>query len=492
MSSELSAMDGIEQEVVRLAGECGRTFKSWFGIRLDIEEIERWREKDGPKTLKESLDRMRAEISPGGCDIVLGVAFPNPARHKACGITDYFHGYILLRYLNSPQAMKRVLLHELCHIFGAVDIDEPGSIMDKTKPGLQIDEFTSRVVNSNRLRSFRGEGFPLTRDRTEEVFSAFKRRAQLGRREPIVNLTLALLHLEQEDFTPALEQCARILEEFPEIKEIYNVIGNVYFRQGHFDEAISGYRNALQFSPDSPELHFNLALACSKKGAIVEAESEYRKAIELNPNYPKAYAYLAHLYLRQRMVDKAIQECHKALSLRPEYSEALYLNAAALIQKGDLSKKVGVGPEKPAGEEVVVYAAEENVGRFDEDRWLEEAKVLCEKAISIEPRRAEPHNILGICFVYQGQFREGEEEFLTALKLRPAFIHAHYNLGLLYLKNNLPGKAAFHLKKIIEMAPLSDLGVRILAKVFGDQSPYSIPLEIQNASGPIIRENNPK
>jgi Tfp pilus assembly protein PilF len=61
-----------------------------------------------------------------------------------------------------------------------------------------------------------------------------------------------------------------------------------------------------------------------------------------------------------------------------------------------------------------------------------------------------------------------------ALEIKPGYLQAHYNLGLLYFTRGVTEKAAAHLKKIIEIDPSSALARHVLARVFERQNGYSV------------------
>jgi len=61
---------------------------------------------------------------------------------------------VLLRKMKSDSLMIKMLTHELSHLFGAIDLDEKGSIMDKEKHGQKFDSFTTQIILLNKYRNF--------------------------------------------------------------------------------------------------------------------------------------------------------------------------------------------------------------------------------------------------------------------------------------------------------------------------------------------------
>lgn len=83
------------------------------------------------------------------------------------------------------------------------------------------------------------------------------------------------------------------------------------------------------------------------------------------------------------------------------------------------------------------YEAQEN-GDIDG------AIVWYQKASSLDPDYAAPHNDLGILFEAKGWLDRAESEYQKALALEPDYEKAHANLALLYERRGELEKAAFH------------------------------------------------
>jgi len=79
-------------------------------------------------------------------------------------------------------------------------------------------------------------------------------------------------------------------------------------------------------------------------------------------------------------------------------------------------------------------------------------------------------------YVLQKNYQDAEEEFLKSIEISSDCLLAHFNLGLLYFSSGRTEKAAYHLKKIIDIDPSSDLGQWILAQVFQGQKSCRVVL----------------
>jgi hypothetical protein len=203
MEFKMSKMWKVEMHKMVRDISCG--FKSRFGIAFKVREIDFWEREPGPKSLPDHLRDLVEKVPRGKCQLVVGIIPSAFSQGPPYGIADYLHAYVLLRDHPSKSGLAGVLEHELCHIFGAVDLNENGSIMSLEYRGGRYDAFTMSVMTLNRDRSFRADEFPLPPDLMEEVTALYKER--LGQDEERADsstgeeqeLQIVLSHLRREE-----------------------------------------------------------------------------------------------------------------------------------------------------------------------------------------------------------------------------------------------------------------------------------------------------
>jgi len=405
-----------KKDIKKLISISSETFKDKFGIEFRIVAWESWTPGKNLYSLQAVLEDLKRKVSPGEADIVVGMVAPSYANDPPAGFADYFHGCMLLKLVN-PWILAPIVLHELGHIFGAVDLDETSSVMDPRNPGLEFDRFSARIITLNRDRSFHTSSFPFPRGLMNEVVAAFQARASLRRCEPELHLYLAYLYIESGDYTSASAECFEILKSSPDSTDVRVLLGNLKLAQGDADEAIAEYKDILERQANLPTVHFNLGVAWSKRGNPEEAASSFREAVRLNPDYAEAHTNLGHLSLKKGDVDAAVRHSRTALKIYPDFPEGLCVLSVALILKGD-------------GES------------------LKEAVELSRKAVSLRSELPEAHVILGIAYENVGEYAKAEAAFLKSLDLRPDLPEAHLILAILYKKTGRNDQAAFHLARI--------------------------------------------
>jgi len=125
--------------------------------------------------------------------------------------------------------------------------------------------------------------------------------------------------------------------------DIWNELGNIYFKVGAFDEAIDAYNKAIELDFRIGWLYSNLGFAYAHKGQYAEAILEYEKSIELlNTDEDKAVSWsrLGEAYWQLRNYDQAILSYQKAVELAPQdasFSAGLSAVQAELAALGQVA-----------------------------------------------------------------------------------------------------------------------------------------------------------
>jgi len=157
----------------RLINDATQVLEEKFGLIFEIETWEPWASDNTLDDMISLLQDLKKKVSREESDAIIGFTAQRNIQRDLLGIAYYSTSHILIKRLASEpyteSIMKNTLMHELCHLFGAVDLNEPGSIMDKEKPGANFDEFTSRIIHLHKDRSFNPFVFPLPEEKIKEA-----------------------------------------------------------------------------------------------------------------------------------------------------------------------------------------------------------------------------------------------------------------------------------------------------------------------------------
>jgi tetratricopeptide (TPR) repeat protein len=166
--------------------------------------------------------------------------------------------------------------------------------------------------------------------------------------------------------------------------------GEEAYKAGKSDEAIAKFNEALVALPTCHACYYYIGGAQAQKQAYAEAEAAYKKAIEIKPDFSEAYNGLAGVYNSQKRFDDA---------------------AAATAKAAELAGAGGGGASASAiyNQGVVLW----NSQKFGE------AKVLFEKAVSIDPNMADAWYQLGMANLNTGDMPGAVTAFEGYLKAAP-------------------------------------------------------------------------
>jgi len=79
-----------------------------------------------------------------------------------------------------------------------------------------------------------------------------------------------------------------------------------------------------------------------------------------------------------------------------------------------------------------------------------DALLALQKASELSPNDAETFNNLGIALQSHNRTKDAIASYLHALKIKPDYVEAHYNLGVLAVQIKQYGIGLYHLKSALE------------------------------------------
>ena len=273
-------------------------------------------------------------------------------------------------------------------------------------------------------------------------------------------------------------------------KGLSHYIAGVYYEDvGELKKASSEYRKALEEDPDSALLHLNLASICIKDNDAAQAEAQLKQAIDLAPDSVEPHAILALVYTAQNKTELAAGEYTVALKnaarLEPKNIEIYKSLGAIYLQQKKLKEAEGVfkliqGLDRddleshfylasiyydlknfPAAEKELKAALKINPGYhealnflgyfyLEQDRNINQAGRLIQKALVSEPENAAYIDSLGWFYFKKGKYKDALEKLEKAASLMSdPVIYDH--LGDVYLKLGNRGDAGINWKKSLNL-----------------------------------------
>jgi Tfp pilus assembly protein PilF len=201
------------------------------------------------------------------------------------------------------------------------------------------------------------------------------------------------------------------------------------------EEAIAAYREAAALQPKDAEAHLGAGLLLEKDGKFADAEREYKDAQALDPASMDAVIGLANIYMRGRRFPEAEAELRKVLAAHPEQAAAHIQLGRVLAAEGkndeaiselETGAKLDPADVSPERELADLYAT---AGKN------EQAEAMYRTLIVSHPNDADLHERRGQSLLRDKKFGDAQQEFLTAVKLKPDLGTAYGDLAFAASEN---------------------------------------------------------
>ncbi len=126
-------------------------------------------------------------------------------------------------------------------------------------------------------------------------------------------------------------------------------LGNYYFGQQEYEQAIAHYKKATDLAPDYSPAYNILGYAYRQQGNYQDAEQAFKKYIQLIPSDPNPYDSYAELLLKMGRFDDSIAQYRKALTMDSYFVPSHFGIAADLMYLGK-PNEAAAELEKMAGQ----------------------------------------------------------------------------------------------------------------------------------------------
>jgi len=227
--------------------------------------------------------------------------------------------------------------------------------------------------------------------------------------------------------TKNLDEARRHFERAVELRPDYWLalfnLGNVLHKLRRLSEAVSCFENVASIRPDYPDAHMNCGLAMAEAGDLQGAQRKYDRALELKPDYAEAWNNKGSLLFTLKDYRQAIACLDRATDIDPRYSKA-YCN------KGN------------------AYAAA---------RLPTQAIQSFLVAIDLDPLSADAHCNLGAAYLSLGKRDQAIDSFSRAISIDDSNTNAHFNVATALREAKRFEESNFHLKRVLEIDPMTEL-----------------------------------
>ncbi|HMC82835.1 MAG TPA: tetratricopeptide repeat protein [Candidatus Polarisedimenticolia bacterium] len=196
--------------------------------------------------------------------------------------------------------------------------------------------------------------------------------------------------------------------------------------------ALQLIQSAVQRAPQDASLHFGLGRILELQGHLKEAEDEYLQALFLDPAHRASMGRLVGSLLKRKEFERARRlltaAIERARTSAPHYN---WLGLTLQLEARN-----------------------------------DEAQRAFEKAVELDPGSVEYRTNLGALFLARGDRTRAQESLREALKLRPNYALALYDMGIALAMDGKPSDAIPFLERAEGSGPATPGLLNALAKAY--------------------------
>ena len=271
--------------------------------------------------------------------------------------------------------------------------------------------------------------------KVEESIAAYRRSvaAKPDVFESNLNLGLQLAKTGQPDAEEFLRAATRLKPTSNAVEGHYRAWLSLAqtIAKSKPEEALAAYQQASTLQPKEAEPHLSAGHLLEEENKFADAEQEYRKALALDSRSTDAVIGLANIYMRGHRFPEAEEFLRKLLAEHADSAPVHIQLGRVLAAEGKTDAAIA---ELQAGLKIKVAPGDEVAQRELADLYVTAGKNdMAEDAyrtlLVAHPDEAELHDGLGKALLWQKKSPEAQREFISAVKLKPGFGDAYYDLA---------------------------------------------------------------
>jgi tetratricopeptide (TPR) repeat protein len=257
-----------------------------------------------------------------------------------------------------------------------------------------------------------------------------------------------------DEALPAFEEASQNIEDKPEgLSILYFDQGYIYAAKGSLDQALINYTKAIELDPTLPDAYNNRGNIYDDQKQYDLAIADYNRAIELRPDYVEAYNNRGNAYTGKGDHERAIADYNKAVELNPDYENAYYNRGIAHKEKGDFDRAIADNTKAIGLDPTDAYAYNNRGWAFYLKRNFDLAIPDFDKSIELDPKNENAYYNRGLAYAAKGDYEQAISAYSKALELDPADASLYYNRGAAYTFRHNLDRAVSDLTKTIEIDP---------------------------------------
>ena len=233
--------------------------------------------------------------------------------------------------------------------------------------------------------------------------------------------------------------------------KLYTLLGHILFLDGQYLNSAIAWKKAEKIDPLDDPTRFSLAMAYLRLDRRDWGRDELQKLSQGDPQNPLYLYWLAKLDYDARAYTPAISKLRRVIELDPNMMRA-YNNLGLCydsmgrfdeaVQNFARAIELNRRQEQPSAWPPLNLA----VSLISLNR-LDEAMARLQEALSYNPKFPQAHYQLGLVLVKEGKFKEAIAPLQQAIELDPLYPEPHYTLGRIYQRQGKREEAQEEIEK---------------------------------------------
>ncbi|MBM3296515.1 MAG: tetratricopeptide repeat protein [Candidatus Aminicenantes bacterium] len=207
-----------------------------------------------------------------------------------------------------------------------------------------------------------------------------------------------------------------IIRDDPDIADAHFALGNIYFKQRKFLEAVAAFKRSLEIKPDDSFTVINIANSYVGLRRLEEAEAFVLDYLKKGFSDSQLFYLLGNMSYHRKEYDKAVMYFEECLAQNPDSAASHNALTALYITRGDL-----------------VRAEEHN-----------------RSAMAINPKLSNVHYNRAQILEARGDLAAAAESYRTEIASTPSHFKALFNLARVYRKLGRPEQERACLESAVE------------------------------------------
>jgi tetratricopeptide (TPR) repeat protein len=292
------------------------------------------------------------------------------------------------------------------------------------------------------------------RDEAEKAYAA---AIELGGTDPSVvdaYVGLALVKSQQGRPEEAQNVLARAQEKLPKVPRIYEAMGQLALAEGRYAAATEQFKRALELEPNDVGFRFRLGVAYRKNREFEAATKCFDEVAAVDRDYPGLALERGQLFESSGQTEDALRAFESALAKAPNDPDLMLRVGCGKVSAGrpeqaeELLKKVLEQRSNSAETHHCLGRAQLAVGSN-----LAVALRTLERAVELDPHRAEYHLYVGWAANEMGRVSQAEQSLRRALELDQGLGDAYWQRGILRYRQSAVKDAVTDLTRALELRP---------------------------------------